>query len=107
MRSFVTGIKSRIFRKVGGSTNEYIRFKDAATFQHRFSRGWWTNHPYHMDQSGNGFELDWGNGDVFRCEWDASTNSFTEFGRNDYKWELSNDHDYEDLGSTDGSEDDW
>lgn len=105
MKDLVTGLKSRIYRKIGGSNTEYIRFKDSATFQHRHLNGWWTNHPYTVDESG--FELDWGNGDVFRCEWGASTSSFTEIGRKVHVWELTSDHNYEDMGSTDGSEDEW
>ena len=105
MLSLVTGLKSKVYKKSDGRQIEYIRFKDSATFQHRFLGGHWTNHPYSMDESG--FELDWGKGDIFRCEWGSSTNVFTEIGKNVYTWELTNDHTYNDLGSTDGSEDDW
>jgi len=105
MVSLVQYTRGKIYKKSGGKNVEYIRFKDAASFQHRILGKHWTNHPYCAGEIG--FEMNWGKGDVFRCEWNISTNSFTEIGRDVHTWELSTDHNYNDLGSTDGSEDDF
>jgi hypothetical protein len=88
------------FRKRDTLKLEYIRFVSQSEFWHKFQGTEWTSHPYRIRQ--DGFELDWGSGDVFLCVFLRTSSQFLELNpRQNFYWELDPDfHEYSNGGST-------
>ncbi len=94
---------NKVFRKRDAIPQEFIRFGGSGEFWHRFSNNAWTKHPYLIRP--DGFELDWGSGNVFMCVWLGTSGEFLELSRHqEFTWELRPDQfHYDDNSSTSSS----
>jgi len=93
-----------VYRKRHAEREEEIKFVSESRFWHRYvdqgEDAWEEPCPYRMRQDGS-FELDWGGGDVFLCQFLESTAQFVEINpRQIFYWERYTDSHYSDQGST-------
>ena len=92
-----------VYRKRHADREEEIKFVSSSRFWHRYvdqgEDAWGAPNPYRMRQDSS-FELDWGSGDVFLCQFLESSSQFVEINpRQIFYWELYTSH-YSDRGST-------
>ncbi len=93
----------KVYRKRDARREERILFVNESEFWHRFldqkDTSWSDPHPYQMRSDGT-FQLDWGDGAVFLCQFEPSSSSFMELNpQSIYWWEQYSDDQYSDKGS--------
>jgi hypothetical protein len=96
----------KVFRKRDSDREERVKFATPTELWHRFvdqENNEWSSEgkqTYRMRSNGD-FEIDWGNSDVFLCQFLESSSQFVELNpRKIFYWELYTDDDYSDRGSS-------